>query len=107
MAAQKGRGRSIFLPGMNPRPEKIITDKKDCREEVISESKATFVFVKNCENTEVDVQGKAGKVVCENSKSIVFQINDRLVGGTLELIRSNEVSIKIGDAAEVSESTLS
>ena len=107
MDAQRGRGRGIFLLGMNPRPEKIITDRKDCGEDVISESKAPFVFVKNCENTEFNVQGKAGKVVCENSKSIAFQINDRLVGGTLELICSNEVSIKIGDAAEVSELTIS
>ena len=94
-------GQQRLLPGMRPRPEIILFDKKDTKESVTSESNATFVFLRNCENYELKIEGKAAKVMCENCKSLTIEIGRSLVSGTFELLRCRDVFVKLVNECEV------
>ena len=89
------------LPGLSPRPQHHVVGKKGGKEMIDSTSKALFVFVKNCEDMEVEVNGKVGKVTIENGKSLRILVNDHVVSGTLELIRCQNVNLVYGKDAEV------
>ena len=91
----------MMLPGMRPRPEKILVDKKDAKENIKSESNATFIFIKGCENYELSIEGKAAKVMCENCANLTVSMEKPLVSGTMELLRSHDVFIKLLDSCEV------
>ncbi len=90
-----------MLPGMKPRPKIMITDKSDCKEVIQSEDIATFVFIKNCENYDLKIEGKAAKVMCENCKSICIELEKPLVSGTFELLRTCNAKINISTECEV------
>ena len=94
-------GQQRLLPGMRPRPEIILVDKKDRKETIKSESNATFVFLKNCENYEVKIEGKAAKIMCENCKFLTVELGRSLVSGTFELLRCRDAFVKLINECEV------
>lgn len=101
MAANWVASGMSMLPGLAPRPQHHICDKKDHTEEVESASNALFVFVRNCENTKVNVKGKVGKVTLETTKNIELTLDQRVVSGTLEVIKCENVTIRLINEAEV------
>ena len=94
-------GQQRLLPGMRPRPEIILVDKKDGKETITSENNATFVFLRNCENYELKIEGKAAKIMCENCKSLTVELGRSLVSGTFELLRCRDAFVKLINECEV------
>lgn len=94
-------GQQRLLPGMRPRPEIILVDKKNGKETVTSKSNSTFIFLRNCENYELKIEGKAAKIMCENCKSVTVELGRSLVSGTFELLRCRDAFIKLINECEV------
>jgi len=90
-----------MLPGLAPRPQHYILNKKDHNEVVNSTSRSLFVFMKDCTNTQVEVNEKVGKVTLEKCNGVKITVNDRVLGGTLELIRCENIEINYGPNAEI------
>ena len=98
--AWAARGMTI-LPGLAPRPQHHIQNKQSAIETVNSTSKALFVFVKECQDSEIHVLGKIGKITVENGRGLEVFLSDHVVGGTMELIRCENIHIHLGLDAEV------
>lgn len=90
-----------MLPGMKKRPEMILCDKKDAKEDVKSESMATFLFLKNCKNYELNLEGKAAKVMCENCVNLTISLTDPLVSGVLEIFKCSQICVRMTGSCEV------
>jgi len=90
-----------MLPGFAPRPQHYILNKQDHNEVVNSTSQSLFVFIKDCTNTQVEVNEKVGKVSLDKCNGVNVTVNDRVVGGTLDLIRCENIVIIYGPNAEI------
>ena len=92
----------MLLPGMKPRPAVVILGKFAGEETLKSESKATFVFLRNCSNFTFNLEGKAAKVMCENCNNVRIMISQSLVTGTMDICNSESVLIKLQQTCQVS-----
>ena len=90
-----------MLPGLSPRPQNHIVQKKDFTEKVESASNATFVSVRECEQGNIEVTGKTGKISLERSSGLKLSIDNRVVGGVLEVIKCQDVYIRLHQEGEV------
>ena len=90
-----------MLPGLSPRPQHHICNKTKAVETVNSTSKALFVFTKDCQDTDIHVVDKVGKITAEECKELKIFVSDHVVGGTLELIKCKDTNIIFGPDAEV------
>lgn len=90
-----------MLPGFSPRPQHFVRGKKDTVENINSTNKALFVFVKDCENVEINVIGKVGKITLEDCVKLKVNISDHVVSGVSELIRCKDMEIRFGVDAQV------
>lgn len=90
-----------MLPGMKKRPEMILCDKKDAKEDAKSESMATFLFLKNCKNYELNLEGKAAKVMCENCVNLTISLTDPLVSGVLEIFKCSQICVRMTGSCEI------
>ena len=91
-----------MMPGLAPRPQHHIVKKKDFNEKVNSTSNAMFISVRECEGGDINVSGKTGKVSLESSKNIRLCLDSRVVGGVLEIIKCDDVCIRLKKEGEVS-----
>eukprot|EP00794_Sanderia_malayensis_P019233 gene19233-21161_t len=90
-----------MLPGMKPRPVLILNEKNNCNEVIQPEENATFVHLKKCENYELKVEGKAAKILCENSKNVSVAVEKTLIGGVFEVLRSQDIKITALEDSEI------
>jgi Adenylate cyclase associated (CAP) C terminal. len=90
-----------MLPGLAPRPQHHIVKRNDFSEQFTSTSNAMFISVRECENAKLEVTGKTGKVSLERSTGVDVTLDNRVVGGVLEVIKCNNVLIKLRGEAEV------
>jgi len=90
-----------MLPGLSPRPQHHLVNKKDFTEKVESTSNATFVSVRECEKGNIEVTGKVGKISLERSNGLKLSLDNPVVGGVLEVIKCQDVYIRLHQEGEV------
>ena len=90
-----------LLPGMRPRPEVVLVDKQHSKDDIKSESNATFLFLKNCSNYELNLEGKAAKVMCESCNNLSLIVGDPLVSGMIEVYKCKTVTISLAGSCQV------
>ena len=99
-------GRAMqMMPGLMPRPQHHCVGKKNGVENILSDKSSLFVFIKDCQDFKININGKVGKVTVENCRNLMVSIFDNVVGGTFEMIRCENVSLKFGINAEVNSLT--
>ena len=94
--------QGIFKLGTRPQCE--ILKKHDQTIDLEPESMSTRVYVGECTNCQLFLKKKAANVLIENCQDLVLTMSAELVSGTLEIVKSSKISIKITPNIKVSNS---
>ncbi|KAG0367905.1 hypothetical protein BGZ54_003034 [Gamsiella multidivaricata] len=71
----------------------LIKDAKDAAQEVVEVQDRKALYLLNCENCEYTIQGKPIKLSIENCKNVVLRIEGKVLTGTVDIWKSENVSL--------------
>ncbi|XP_028408976.1 uncharacterized protein LOC114531563 [Dendronephthya gigantea] len=94
MAEKKQVGIQGILK-LGTRPQCEIVGKHDQTIDLEPEGMSTRVYVGDCTNCQFVLKKKAANVLIEKCQDLVLTMSAELVSGTLEIVKSSKISIKI------------
>ena len=96
---KQGGIQSIFK--LSNRPQCDIVQKHDQTIDLEPEGLSTHVYVAECTNCQLVLKQKAAKVLIEKCQDLVLTMSTELVSGTLEVVKSSKITIKINTKIKV------
>ena len=96
---KQGGIQSIFK--LSSRPQCDIVQKHDQTIDLEPEGLSTHVYVAECTNCQLVLKQKAGKVLIEKCQDLVLTMSAELVSGTLEIVKSSKICIKINSKLKI------
>lgn len=88
---------------LNIRPQQVISQKQGETLDLLPESLQTLIYITECDKCQMILKKKPVKVVIDKCKDLVLTLCSELVSGTLEIIKSSNISINIEGEVKVSK----
>ena len=97
--SNQGGIQAIFK--LSARPQSEIVQKHDQTIDLEPESLSTRVYIGECTNCQLVLKKKGANVLIEKCQDLVLTMSAELVSGTLEVVKSSKICIKIGPNVKV------
>ncbi len=97
--AKQGGIQAIFK--LSARPQYEIVQKHDQTIDLEPQSLSTRIYIANCTNCQLVLKKKAANVLIEKCQDLVLTMSAELVSGTLEVVKSSKISVKLNPNIKV------
>ena len=91
--SNQGGIQAIFK--LSTRPQLNIVQKHDQTVDLEPESLSTRVYIGECSNCQCVLKKKTANVLIEKCQDLILTFSAELVSGTLEVVKSSKICIKI------------
>jgi hypothetical protein len=97
--AKQGGIQGIFK--LSNRPQCDIVQKHDQTIDLEPGGLSTRVYIAECTNCQLVLKKKAANVLIDKCQDLVLTMSAELVSGTLEVVKSSKISIKVNPNVKV------